>query len=116
MLSYVYKDKTMITFAPSFSHSIKKEGRKCEECHKTTVGQDINKNKFKLVKWENGQLKNAEGVVPVFDPLNWSMVYLDRKDTTWIPLNNPAEPLLNYSGYCTPLTREQFDKLLQARR
>jgi len=114
MLSYVYHNKTMITFAPVFSHSTGKEGRKCGECHDSKIVRDMNKNKFKLVKWENGGMKNVEGVIPVLDGFKWDLVYLDRIDTTWVPLEKPEEPLLNYSGYSSPITREQFDKLARA--
>ena len=115
MLSYVYQNKTMITFAPTFSHSIKKEGRKCQECHDSKIIRDIRKNKFRLVRWEKNTMKNVEGVIPVLDGMEWNLVYLDRKDTTWVPLKNPQKPLLNYSGYCSPLTKEQFEKLVKTK-
>lgn len=114
ILSYVYQNKTMITFAPVYYHSIKKEGRQCKDCHDSKIIRDIKKNEFRLVRWEKGEMKNVEGVIPVLDGMKWNLVYLGRKDTTWIPLENPAEPLLNYSGYCTPLTQEQFGKLSKA--
>jgi hypothetical protein len=113
MLSYVYQNKTMITFAPTFSHSIKKEGRKCNECHNSKIVQDMKKRDFRLVRWENGKLTNVEGIIPVLAGMNWNLVYFDRKDSTWVPLDHPAEPLLNYSGYSSPITQEQFDKLIQ---
>ncbi len=113
MLSYVYKDKTMITFAPSFSHSIKKEGRKCQECHNSKIIKDIKDDKFNLVKWEKDEMKNIEGVIPVLEGMKWNLVYLDRVDTVWVPLKNPAKPLINYSGYCSPITPEQFGKLIK---
>jgi hypothetical protein len=111
MLSYVYQGKTMITFAPAFSHSIKKDGRKCAECHNSQITKDIQNSKFTLAKWEDGKLKGIEGVIPVFDVLKWNIVFLDKQDSLWIPIINPPEPLLKYSGYCTPLTKEQFSKL-----
>lgn len=111
MLSYVYQNKTMITFAPAFSHAIKKDGRKCAECHDTHITKDINDGKFTLASWENGKMKTAEGVIPVIDVLKWNLVFLDKIDTIWVPLENPPEPLLNFSGYCTPLTQSQVGKL-----
>lgn len=111
MLSYVYQKKTMITFAPTFSHSIKKEGRKCGECHDSRIVKDIKNESFRAVRWENGAMKNVEGVIPVLEGMDWKLVYLDRTDTTWIPLENPPAPLLNYSGSCQPITHEQFAKL-----
>ena len=114
MLSYVYQNRTMITFAPVYYHSIKKQGRQCKECHDSKIVRDIKDRAFKPVRWEKGAMKNVEGVIPVVDGMMWNLVYLARKDTAWIPLTDPAEPLLNYSGYCTPLTHEQFGKLSKA--
>ena len=113
MLSYVYQGKTMITFAPTFSHSIKKEGKKCADCHVSQIVNDMAKNKFNLVRWENNELKSAEGVVPVLEGYNWNLVYMNWNiaDSCWVPINNPPEPLLNYSGFCSPITKEQFLKL-----
>jgi len=110
-LSYVYKNKTMLTFAPYFSHSIKKEGRKCSECHNSPIIQAIKKNNFVLATWEKNKLKNATGVIPVLDGMKWNLVYFNYENGKWIPLQNPAAPLINYSGFCSPLTREQFSKL-----
>lgn len=59
--TFVYQNKTMITFAPSFPHSVMKEGRKCEDCHNTKILRDIKKNKFFPVVYEKGELKNVSG-------------------------------------------------------
>ncbi len=111
MLSYVYQGKKMITFAPTFTHTVLKEGRKCGECHKSVITNDINSGNFRLASWENSALKGAEGVIPVFDVLKWNIDFLDRPDSTWILLNQSSETLINYSGYCSPLTKEQFKKM-----
>jgi hypothetical protein len=114
-LSYVYENKTMITFAPSFPHSIKKEGRKCGECHGTQIVRDIADSKFRLVQWKNGKIENMKGVIPVVDGMKWDLVYLDKENGKWVPLKDPEGPLLNYSGYCSPLTQQQFDQLTKRR-
>lgn len=101
----------MIVFAPSFSHFVMKEGRKCKECHDTQIIKDIKMNKFKPVVFEEGQLKNVNGIIPVLENLKWDLVYLNYKEGKWIPIEHPIEPLINYSGYCSPLTKEQFNKL-----
>jgi hypothetical protein len=116
MLSYVYKNKTMITFAPAYFHTIKKEGKKCQECHGTKIVMDVKKNDIHPVWWEKGEMKGTAGVIPVVDGLNWNLVYCDYKDTVWIPLKNPEKPLLNYSGFCTPLTAAQLAKLAVAQK
>jgi len=114
MLSYVYRNKTMITFAKSYSHSIKKQGRKCKECHNSKIIQAISANNFKMVWWQNDSLKNVNGVIPVLEGYDWNLVYLNYENGKWIPIKNAINPLLNYSGYCSPITRAQFEKLRQS--
>ena len=109
--TFVYQNKTMIVFAPSFPHSIMREGRKCVDCHATTLLQNIRTGLFKPVLWENGALKNAKGVIPVVEGLKWNFVFLNYIAGRWAPLEKAAEPLLNYSGYCRPITKEQLAKL-----
>lgn len=109
--TFVYQNKTMIVFAPSFPHSIMKEGRKCRDCHATPVLQEIKTGVLKPVFWENGALKNANGIIPVAEGLKWDFVFLNYINGRWVPLEKPAEPLLNYSGYCKPITKEQLAKL-----
>ena len=46
ILTFISKNKTMVTVAPGFSHSIRKDGRKCGECHNTVNLKNISKNKF----------------------------------------------------------------------
>lgn len=111
LLSYVYGNKTMLTFAPTFYHSIKKEGKTCNQCHNSKNVNDIGDGNFKLTWWENNGLKNSSGVIPVLEGFKWNLVYLDWVDSNWVPLQNPEEPVISYSGYCTPLTKEQFRKL-----
>jgi hypothetical protein len=113
-LSYVYGNKTMITLAPAFPHSIKKEGRKCPECHNSQIARYIKNNTFTPLRWEKDSLMNVQGVIPVLEGMKWNMVFLTREDGKWRPLENPEEPLIHFSGYCTPLNQAQFDKLLSA--
>jgi hypothetical protein len=111
MLTFVYQNRTMIAFAPRLPHLIMKEGRKCGECHATQVLQEMQKGTFKPVVWEGGKLKNARGVIPVLEGFKWDFVYLNYVGGTWAPIDKPAEPLLNYSGYSKPITKEQFNRL-----
>jgi hypothetical protein len=114
-LSYTYGKKTMITFGRSFSHSVVKQGRACSECHGTKNVSDLAENRFRLMDWENGQIKNAQGVIPVVDGARWNAVFLDRKGDQWVRLEGAAEPLIQYSAYCTPLSREQLARMRTAR-
>jgi hypothetical protein len=114
-LTYVYKGKTMITFAPAFSHSIAKQGRTCADCHGSQIVRDIVGGTFVPVRWENGRASNVKGVIPVVEGMKWNVPFLDYRDGKWTPLPNPGPPLLNYSGSCSPLTKEQLAKLAKPR-
>ncbi len=110
-LSYVYKDKTMLTFAPTFPHNVVKAGRACGECHGTTLVRDIGSGSFAPVSWENDSLHNIRGVSPVYNVGQWKMVFLTKENSRWIPLPDAAEPIVHFSGNCTPMTADQMSKL-----
>lgn len=111
-LSYVYGNKTMITLAPFFPHSIKKQGRACGECHNSRIVNEIDKQKFKPFTWLNGQLINQEGIVPVLDGMKWDLIFFTRENGNWVLLKNAEPPIVKFSGASTPLTKEQFQLLL----
>ncbi len=113
MISYVYGNKTMITFAKNFSHTIRKEGRTCKECHQTETVNRMKDGSFRLVKWENDSMVNATGVIPVPEGYDWNLVFCNKVNGKWIPMSNPDKPVINYSGYCSPLTSSQFESLLK---
>lgn len=110
-LSYVSGNRTMITLAPSFGHSIRKEGRRCPECHGSPTVRAIAGDRFVAASWKKGKLTNAKGVIPVLDGMTWRIPYLTRRDTTWVPLPRPDAPVVHFSGFCGPLTREQLARL-----
>jgi len=112
--TFVYQNKAMIAFGPAFPHDVMKEGRQCEECHNTQIIEDIKKEKFYPFVFEGGELKNVEGVVPTLEVQKWNLVYLNYVEGKWVPIENPGEPLINYSGYSSPLNHEQLKKLEKA--
>jgi uncharacterized protein YlaI len=111
MQTFVYQDKTFLIFAPMYSHSVMKEGRKCSECHASANVKLIKKDRFVPVTYENGEIKNAQGVIPVVEGKKWNFVYLNFTNGQWVPLANPATPLVQYAAFGSPLTAEQFSKL-----
>lgn len=113
MLSYVYQNRTMITFAKTFIHSVKRDGRKCVDCHCTEIAKKIKDNSFRMVWWENDSLYNVKGIIPVLEGYDWNLVYLNNENGKWIPIMDPPKPLLNYSGSCSPITIDQFEKILK---
>ncbi|HTX87869.1 MAG TPA: hypothetical protein VMC08_02685 [Bacteroidales bacterium] len=113
LLTYVYQNKTMITFAKDFSHSVKKAGRVCKDCHGTAIVNGMKDKTFRLTRWEKDSLVNVRGVIPVLDGYDWNLVFLTKENGKWVPLPDPEKPLLNYSGYCSPITQAQFESLLK---
>lgn len=109
--TFVYQDRTMITFAPSFPHLIMKEGRTCSDCHGTRMLQEMKTAAFRPIRFENGEVKNVKGIIPVLEGQDWGFVFLNFEDGGWVPIDRPAEPLINYAGYSSPLSQEQVAKL-----
>lgn len=110
----VESDKTFLMFAPQHSHSIMKNGRKCEDCHATEIVKRVKKGKLSVTWHEKGELKQLKGVIPVKDGTKYIFIYYDYKNGKWIPITNPPDPLLHYVGYGKPLSEEQVDKLSQS--
>lgn len=112
-LTFVWQNKTQVEFSPSFPHTVIKQGRRCEDCHATAVIKQM-KRVFRLGTYEKGEFRNTPGVIPVLEGMRWTLPYFDRVDGQWVPIASPAEPVIQYSGYCTPLSPEQFKKLEKA--
>jgi hypothetical protein len=106
-------DKTFLLFAPHMSHSVMKEGRKCDGCHATETMKQAGKGRIELTWLENGKVKNLKGVIPVVDEVDYKCSYQDFKDGKWIPIANPMKPLRQYAAFGEPLTREQLEKLIE---
>ena len=105
------ENKTFMIFAPQFSHSVKKEGDKCEDCHgndnvKKVVGKEIN-----LTWLENGTIVNTKGIIPVVDGVTYNTSYQNHNNGVWTPIQNPEKPKLQYVGFGSPLSKEQLKKL-----
>jgi len=104
-------NKTFLMFAPQNSHSVMKDGRKCNDCHGIENVKKVQSGNIAMTWLENGELKQAKGVIPVVDGVKYGFVYHDYKDGKWIPIENPSEPLLQYAGYGNPLSEAQLEKM-----
>ncbi len=114
MQTFVVKsDKTFFMFAPHMSHSVMKEGRKCDGCHGTKTMKEIQEGKVTLTWLEEGKVKNLKGVIPVAKEVDYQCIYQDRKEGKWVPIKNPSPPLYHYAAFGEPLSREQLDRLVQ---
>jgi len=104
-------NKTFLMFAPQNSHSVMKDARKCGDCHATEIVKQVQKGKIQLTWFENGEVRNTKGVIPVVEGVTYDAVYQNYQDGKWIPIDNPVAPKLQYVGYGSPLTQEQLQKL-----
>ncbi len=112
MQTFVVKDnKTFLMFAPQFSHSVMKEGRKCVDCHETENVKQVEKGKLNMTWLENKEVKQSKGIIPVVEGVTYDFVYHDYQNGKWVPIENPEAPVLHYAGYGTPLSKEQLKKL-----
>jgi hypothetical protein len=106
-------DKTFLMFAPHMSHSIMKEGRKCDGCHATEAMKQASQGKIRLTWLDDGKVNNLKGAIPILDSVEYSCVYQNFVDGKWIPIANPMKPLRHYAAFGKPLTGEQLQKLLK---
>jgi len=114
MQNFVVKgDQTFFMFAPHMSHSVMKEGRKCDGCHGTKIMKDVQSGKVTLTWLEGGKTKNLKGVIPVVKGVDYQCIYQDRKEGKWVPIQNPAKPLYHYTAFGEPLSQEQLNKLVE---
>ena len=104
-------DKTFLIFAPHNSHSIMKEGRKCDDCHGTEIVRKVREGKLSLTWLENGNVRNTKGVIPVVNGVTYEAVYQNYKEGKWIPIEHPPAPKMQYAAFGEPLSAEQLKKL-----
>lgn len=106
--------KTFLMFAPQFSHSVTKSGRRCDECHATEAAREARSKKVKLLWLDKGAVQQARGVIPVAAGAKYGLVFQDFQDGKWSVIENPAEPVIHYAGYGEPLSDAQVTKLATA--
>lgn len=112
MQNFVVGDnRTFLVFAPQNSHSIMKNGRRCDDCHGTDIVGQMMNGKLRLTWFEEGMVKNQKGVIPVVDGILYEAVYQNYVDGKWIPIKDPLPAQIQYAGYGKPLTKEQLKKL-----
>ncbi len=114
MQNFVVKgDKTFFMFAPHMSHSVMKEGRKCDVCHGTEIMKQVQKGKVTLTWLEEGKVKNLKAIIPVAEGVDYQCIYQDRREGKWIPIKNPEMPIYHYAAFGKPLSKEQLGRLVE---
>ncbi len=106
-------NKTFLLFAPQNSHSIMREGRRCNDCHGTDIVKKAQTGEVRLTWIENKELKNLKGVIPVVDGVSYDNAFQDYRNGQWFPIDNPPKPVVQYSGFGKPLSKEQLGKMAQ---
>jgi hypothetical protein len=106
-------NKTFLLFAPQNSHSIMREGRRCCDCHGTDIVKQAENGYVKLTWLENNELRNLKGVIPVAEGVSYDNVFQDYKNGQWIPIDHAPSPMVQFSGYGKPLSKEQLRKMAQ---
>jgi len=109
-------NKTFLMFAPQFSHSVSKAGKRCEDCHANTNVNKVKEGTINLTWLEDGQVEQVKGVIPVVNGVKYNSVYQAFKDGKWTPIENPEKPVVQYVGFGTPLSDEQLNKLLKPQK
>ncbi|MGA7838739.1 MAG: hypothetical protein WB996_12270 [Ignavibacteriaceae bacterium] len=104
-------NKTFIKFTPQFSHSIRGDGKKCEECHNNPNVNEMKSGSMNLTWLENGKLEQAHGVIPVTEGVDYNTVFQKYENGKWVPINNPEKPIVQFAGYGSPLTKKQVKRL-----
>jgi hypothetical protein len=117
MQNFVAKEnKTFLIFAPHMSHSIMKEGRKCEDCHGSENAKNVHNGKVTLTWFEDGKVQNLKGVIPVVKGVDYKCVYQNLEENKWIPIDNPSDPLIQYPAFGKPLSKNQLDQLVKVQK
>ncbi|MGC8594476.1 MAG: T9SS type A sorting domain-containing protein [Candidatus Kryptoniota bacterium] len=123
-MSLTYQGKSFVVAAPFYSHTIRKRGRACTDCHNNSIVQQYNNNHFvPIIKWDSTQSKlfNTKGVIPLapdwkdafgFDFLN----YTGKPDsatnpTKWVFLKSGANGEQIIPSYFQPLTAQEMAKI-----
>lgn len=104
-------DKTFLIFAPQFTHSVMKNGSKCEECHGTKIVKQVLGGNIDLSWLVEGKERNLKGIIPVVGGVRYNCVYQNFDRGKWTPIANPQAPKMQYVGHGLPLTKEQMERM-----
>jgi hypothetical protein len=112
MQSLVGKNnEPFISYVPYFTHSIMREGRKCEQCHATEAVKTLAASKeFTPAVFKDGKLEFYKGIIPVIpELLNWP--FLEKKGDAWVQFEPKTKPLVQMALYAEPFTPEDLKNL-----
>lgn len=121
--SITYQGKTFTAFGPYTPHTIKKEGRTCNDCHNNAAAKEYNSTgKIVFTTWNSADstLSWKKGIIPIPEDYNTSfkMDYISYTGST----SDPVAPSKKWQKvkdtndgvqmmYITPMTENQIDLL-----
>jgi len=104
----VGKGKKFVVYVPYFTHSIVRDGKKCEDCHGSERAASMIKGEqVEMGTYKDGKLTHAQGVIPfVPELLKWP--WLDKDGEEWKELDSDEKPIIQNACYAKPLTKKQL--------
>ena len=112
-ITAVYKNKKFIAYAPSYTHSVQKQAKKCEECHGNEAMKLIKSGaKIPMNKFEGGKTIDWVGSVPLL-PESLAWTFYNKEGDKWVPIPGDEAPVVQMVGGATPLTDKQI-KMMNA--
>lgn len=100
-----------VSYVPYFTHSVMREGRKCEQCHATEAVKTLASSKqMTPAVFKDGKLEFYKGIIPVIpELLNWP--FLEKQGDKWVPFEPKTKPLVQMGLYAEPFTPDDLKKL-----
>ena len=104
-------NEAFVSYVPYFTHSIMREGRKCEQCHATEAVNTLAASKKMIpAVFKDDKLEFYKGIIPlVSDLLAWP--FLEKKGDKWVPFEPETKPLVQMALYAEPFTQDDLKKL-----
>jgi hypothetical protein len=104
-------NEPFVSYVPYFTHSIMREGRKCEQCHATEVVKTLaSSQKMIPAVFKDDKLEFYKGIIPVVpELLAWP--FLEKKGDQWVSFEPKTEPLVQMALYAEPFTQDDLKKL-----
>ena len=83
------------------------------ECHGTETVRQVSKGDITITWLKDGEVENLKGAIPVVEGVQYQCVYHDRVNDTWVPIEKPEKPLIQYPAFGEPLSRKQLESLME---
>jgi hypothetical protein len=103
-------NKPFVAYVPYFTHSVTREGRKCEQCHQTEAVLTMAEGKVFSPGHRDTKSGFYEGVIPVVpELLTWP--YFEQKDGKWVEYRPGSAAPFQMAVYAEPFTADDLKKM-----